>query len=171
MDRDREVLLLNACEQVLKIIPWTKAVKLLMSGKATHPINYNKFYEIRTTGGVYNLPAAIVLLRFYELPCAVVNPTRANIFKRDNYTCQYCGLQSKKMMTIDHVHPRSKGGDSSWTNLTTACRECNSKKGNKTLKECNMSLMQKPKKPTYYAFCVKGLDSKGRLLWEKWINV
>lgn len=171
MVRDREVLLLNACEQVLKIIPWTKAVKLLMTGKATQPTNYNKFYEIRTTGGVYKLPAAIVLLRFYEVPCAVVNPTRANIFRRDNYTCQYCGLHSKKMMTIDHVHPRSKGGDSSWTNLTTACRECNSKKGNKTLKECNMVIRERPKKPTYYAFYIKGIDKNGKLLWEKWINV
>jgi len=173
MDRDREVLLLNACEQVLKIIPWTKAVKLLMSGKATHPINYNKFYEIRTTGGVYKLPAAIVLLRFYELPCAVVNPTRANIFKRDNYTCQYCGLKTKnqKNLTIDHVHPKCKGGDNGWTNLVTACRECNSKKGNSLLKECEFELIKKPKKPKYYALHLTGLDEKGKKLWSRWINV
>ncbi len=173
MVRDREVLLLNACEQVLKIIPWPKAVKLLMSGKATKPTNYTKFYEIRTTSGVFELPAAIVLVRFYHLPTAIINPTRDNVFRRDNNTCQYCGLhmKNKKMLTIDHVHPRSKGGDSSWTNLTTACKECNSKKSNKTLKECGMVLKEKPKKPLYYAFHLKGLDENGKKIWEKWIHI
>ena len=75
------------------------------------------------------------------------------------------------MLTIDHVHPRSKGGDSTWTNLTTACRECNSKKGNKTLKECNMILKQKPKKPKYYAFHLTGLDLDGKKIWERWIKI
>lgn len=173
MVRDREVLLLNACEQVLKVISWTKAVKLLMSGKATRPLNYDKVYEIRTKSGVFELPAAIVLVRFYELPNAIVNPTRTNIFKRDNNTCQYCGFKSRsiKNLTIDHVHPKCKGGDNGWTNLVTACRECNSKKGNMLLKECDMKLQTKPYKPRYYALYLTGLDEEGRKLWSQWINI
>ena len=89
----REVLLLNSCEQVLKIISWKKAVKLLLSGKATKPHTpYKKTHTIRTVTGKVEIPAAIVLLRFHELPELDVRPTRRNIFKRDNHTCQYCGL-------------------------------------------------------------------------------
>ena len=171
---DREVLLLNSCEQVLKIISWKKAVKLLLTGKAIKPLTpYKKTYRIKTAKGNLKIPAAIVLLRFYELPDIELKPTRRNILKRDNYTCQYCGLKTKnqKNLTIDHVHPKCKGGDNGWTNLVTACRECNSKKGNSLLKECDFELIKKPKKPKYYALHLTGLDEKGKKLWSRWINV
>jgi hypothetical protein len=171
---DREVLLLNSCEQVLKIISWKKAVKLLLTGKAIKPLTpYKKTYRIKTAKGNLKIPAAIVLLRFYELPDIELKPTRRNILKRDNYTCQYCGLKTKnqKNLTIDHVHPKCKGGDNGWTNLVTACRECNSKKGNSLLKECEFELIKKPKKPKYYALHLTGLDEKGKKLWSRWINV
>jgi len=171
---DREVLLLNSCEQVLKIISWKKAVKLLLTGKAIKPLTpYKKTYKIKTAKGNLKIPAAIVLLRFYELPDIELKPTRRNILKRDNYTCQYCGLKTKnqKNLTIDHVHPKCKGGDNGWTNLVTACRECNSKKGNSLLRECEFKLIKKPKKPKYYALHLTGLDERGKKLWSRWINV
>lgn len=170
----RDVLLLNSSEEVIKIIDWKKAIQLLFSGKAIKPINYDKNYKVRTVGGEYELPAAIVLVHYVQLPYGVSpRPTRRNIFKRDNWTCQYCGKKTKNLnnLTIDHVHPRSKGGDSSWTNLTTACRECNTKKGNKTLKECKMCPTNKPKKPKYYALHLTGLDENGRKMWERWIEI
>jgi len=72
-------------------------------------------------------------------------PSRHLIYKRDNYQCQYCG--SKKDLTIDHVSPRCKGGDDTWTNLVTACSSCNVKKGSKTLKEAGLVLNNTPKAP------------------------
>jgi|TARA_Y100001937_G_scaffold29865_1_gene43045 5-methylcytosine-specific restriction endonuclease McrA len=72
-------------------------------------------------------------------------PSRHLIYKRDNYECQYCG--SKKDLTIDHVTPRSKGGDDTWTNLVTACSSCNVKKGSKTLKEAGLVLKSTPRAP------------------------
>ena len=171
---DREVLLLDSCERILKIIPLKKAVKLLLSGKAIKPLTkYNETYVIRTPKGNYNIPAAIVLLRFVELPEVELRPTRRNIFRRDENTCQYCGLKTKnsKNLTIDHVHPRCLGGDDSWTNLVTACRQCNSKKGNKLLKEFGCELLRKPKKPKNYALHLTGLDEDGRKLWSRWINL
>lgn len=170
----REVLLLNSCEQVLKIISWKKAVKLLLSGKATKPHTpYKKTHSIGTVNGKVEIPAAIVLIRFHELPELDVRPTRRNIFKRDNHTCQYCGFHTKnvKNLTIDHVHPRCKGGDNGWTNLVTACFECNNKKGNKLVKECDLNLRCKPTKPKYYALHLTGLDENGKKLWSQWINL
>jgi 5-methylcytosine-specific restriction endonuclease McrA len=55
-----------------------------------------------------------------------ISPSRSMIYKRDNNTCQYCGARSK--LTIDHIVPRSRGGDDSWENLVVACSSCNTKK-------------------------------------------
>ena len=81
----RDVLLLNSSEEVLQVINWRKAVKLLESGKARRPFDYNKTYTIRTVTGKYELPAAIVLVRYVYVPHLEDSstPTRNNIFKRD----------------------------------------------------------------------------------------
>ena len=63
----------------------------------------------------------IRLLNYVRLPLSKImsiTPSRAMIYKRDHNTCQYCGSKSK--LTIDHVIPRSKGGDNSWENLVVA---------------------------------------------------
>ena len=168
----RDVLLLNQSEEVLQIISWKRAVRLLQSGRATKPYKYNKSYQIRTVKGVYDLPAAIVLLDYVLLPSDNFKPTRRNVFKRDKWTCQYCGFHSKDPanLTVDHVHPRCKGGDSSWTNLVTACPTCNQKKSNHSLRECGMTLDQKPKKPNFYAMRLVGLDDTGKEMWSRWIK-
>jgi 5-methylcytosine-specific restriction endonuclease McrA len=72
-------------------------------------------------------------------------PTRNMIYKRDGYSCQYCG--STRNLTIDHVIPRSKGGQDTWENLVACCDKCNVSKGNKYLHETNMKLRSKPKAP------------------------
>jgi hypothetical protein len=72
-------------------------------------------------------------------------PTRALIYKRDDHECQYCG--SKKDLTIDHVIPRSRGGQDTWENLVACCTKCNLKKGNHFLSETNMILKKNPEAP------------------------
>jgi 5-methylcytosine-specific restriction endonuclease McrA len=72
-------------------------------------------------------------------------PTRNLVMKRDNYTCAYCG--AKEGLTIDHIHPTSRGGQNTWDNLVTACNHCNSKKGNRTPTEAGMILKFIPKTP------------------------
>ena len=168
----RNVLLLNESEEILKVINWKRAVRLLESGRAKKPYAYNKNYVIKLTNGEYELPAAIILVRYVNIPWYDnSSPTRKKIFKRDNWTCQYCGLCSKdpKKLTVDHIFPKSRGGGWQWTNLTTACQKCNSKKGNMTLKESNMKLHNRPKKPSMRGIHIIGMDEDGRKLWDRWI--
>ena len=169
----REVLLLNSSEEVLQVIDWKKAIKLLSKGKAKKPFNYNNTYSVKTTNGEYEVPTAIILVRYVYLPFENTTPTRRNIFKRDNWTCQYCGVRRKnsKLLTIDHVYPRSKGGGTQWTNLVTACPTCNGKKSNKLLRECGMKLINKPTKPKKLALQLVGLDSSGKELWNRWVDL
>jgi hypothetical protein len=168
----RDVLLLNESEEIIKIIDWKKAVVLLESGKAKKPFAYDRTYRIKLVSGEYKLPAAIVLIKYVNIPWnSHSKPTRKKIFKRDNWTCQYCGRKSKdkNKLTVDHVHPRSMGGGWQWTNLTTACRSCNEKKGHKLLKVCGMKLANKPKKPTLRGIQAIGMDKNGTELWSRWI--
>lgn len=105
---------------------------------------------LRTVSTSYPMPAVIRLFNYIHLPYRGVVLTRQNIFKRDRFSCQYCG--SGKNLTLDHIIPRSKGGNSSWINLVTACRRCNTTKGDRTPEEAGLLLKIKPYKPTYLMF-------------------
>jgi DNA-directed RNA polymerase subunit RPC12/RpoP len=97
------------------------------------------------------------------MPYKGVILSRQNIFRRDHNVCQYCG--SKDDLTLDHVMPKSRGGRTTWDNLTTACRRCNSKKGDLTPEEANMPLRSKPFKPSFIMF----LRDLGGSLESSWI--
>ena len=170
--RDRQVLLLNSSEEVLRIVDWQKAVVLLMNGKASAPFVKTKQYEIKCIDGVYNLPKVLMLSHYVNIPYKENLPSRRNIFTRDKWTCQYCnkGSKDRTKLTIDHVMPRSRGGDSSWTNLVAACERCNSIKGNKTPKECGMKLKNKPKKPTAFEMHISRLSGNILDEWNHWLT-
>ncbi len=171
--QERSVLLLNSSEEVLGVISWKKAITLLTSGKATKPYQYNHYYEIKCVDSVYKLPKAIILYRFVRVPYNDSQPSRKSIFKRDKWTCQYCGYKSKdpKKLTVDHVHPKSKGGPWSWTNLVTACSGCNIHKGSKTLSECKIKLKNKPKRPSKLMLEILAIDGNERVIWNRWIEI
>lgn len=169
---DRNVLLLNASEEVISVIEWFKAIQLLFTGKATKPFNYEKYHEIKTTSGVYQLPTAIVLVEYVHIPYKNWPVSRKNIIKRDRHTCQYCGKHlGKNEYTVDHVIPRSKGGKNTWENLVTSCRKCNSKKANKSLKETNMCLLKEPKPPSKDFIYVVGINNNTNQSWSRWIEI
>lgn len=105
---------------------------------------------LRSVTCTYPMPSIIRLNKYAKVPYKGVVLSRQNIFKRDGYTCQYCG--SCRNLTLDHVVPRSRGGNSTWKNLVTACKNCNSKKGSMTPKEAGMPLQERPFKPTFLMF-------------------
>ena len=107
------------------------------------------------------IPRVIVLMLYDRLPQRQVSFSRKNIFERDNYTCQYCGKQppsksrairwmEKNQMNLDHILPRSRGGKTTWSNIVASCFTCNSKKGNKTLKELGWKLKRRPVTPKWH---------------------
>lgn len=157
MMRNRPVLILNADYRPLSWYPlsvctWQDAIKAMVLGRVDVLESYDEFIHSPTTK--FAIPCVIVLKRFITPP---VHPpfTRRNLLLRDMYICQYCGQQSYlqdqkkgKTLTLDHVHPKSRGGPKSWENIVASCAPCNVKKANRTPKEAGMALKYKPYQPT-----------------------
>ena len=167
----RDVLLLNASEEVISVIDWQKAINLLFSGKATKPYNYSHSYSIKTSSGIFELPAAIMLVNYVRIPFRKVGLTKKNIIKRDDGICQYCACKlNSKNSTVDHVLPKSRGGINSWTNLVASCHPCNLRKGNRTPSEANMKLLRQPQAPGKDVVHIVLLDQHKNKLWERWLD-
>jgi 5-methylcytosine-specific restriction endonuclease McrA len=142
------------------------------------------------------VPEVIVLTDYDRLPSNAVTFSRRNIFKRDRYTCQYCGRQgrfvgvdrrvdeggrgsrlgrlSSEDLTIDHVVPRSQGGTSTWDNCVLACIDCNARKADRTPEQARMPLRRKPVRPHWrplYASHGHRIDSWSRFVSEAYWTV
>ena len=149
----KQVLLLNFDQSPINIITVKKAYKLIAKNKVYADFDSEEFHEVKLVKETIKIPKILVLKYYIKLPHKKVAPSRKNIFHRDAYCCQYCGLDlCDKTATVDHVVPRSKGGSSTWTNLVTSCKDCNLYKSNRTPKEAKMELKNKPKEPKYGFF-------------------
>ena len=103
---------------------------------------------VRTSSTQIQLPRVIRLLQYEKIPRHAVKFNRRNIFARDNNQCQYCGRKYPTTeLSLDHITPRSQGGQSTWENIVCACVSCNVRKGGRTPKQAHMSLIRKPEKP------------------------
>jgi len=129
----------------------------------------NEYEAIRTVDIWYKIPEIIRLTSYDRFPRQTVIFSRANIFKRDGYECQYCGIKpGSEELSIDHVIPKSKGGKTTWENCVLCCISCNSIKGNRELYEVRsgkfshgMVLAKKPIKPRLK-------DLKMSVYYESW---
>ncbi len=142
------VLVLNANYEPINVCSTRRAIVLILTGKATLVLNGRG--EIRTVSWSFPRPSVIRLAHMVPLPRQPVKLSRREIFRRDNYTCQYCGRRGVRL-TIDHVIPKRLGGTVSWENLVTACAECNHRKGGRPLSQTGMRLLRQPKAPTMSA--------------------
>jgi 5-methylcytosine-specific restriction endonuclease McrA len=128
-----------------------RAIALVVTGQAeVLEFSSTQQWEVRSPSIILQITEHIRLTggtpeRRWKIPPV----SRREVFRRDNYTCQYCG--STKRLTLDHVIPRSKNGQHSWDNVVTACEQCNSKKGDRLLHETGMALKSKPKAPIHPA--------------------
>jgi 5-methylcytosine-specific restriction endonuclease McrA len=141
-------LLLNSTFEPLKVVTWKKAILMVMLEKVEVVEEYERV--IRGVSFALRLPAVIRLNRFIKRGTPIVKFSRQNLYVRDKGKCQYCGTDFEyKELTYDHVIPRSKGGQTEWTNVVTCCMACNLKKGGRTPEEAGMSLIRKPKAPIW----------------------
>jgi 5-methylcytosine-specific restriction endonuclease McrA len=141
---------LNKSYFPIAIISAKKAIILIYLNKAEVVENETDKF-VTTISQLFPVPSIIRLLYFSNLPTRNIELSKKNIMRRDGMRCQYCG-KTHKILTIDHILPKSRGGTDEWENLVTSCIECNNKKGNKTPEEAGMVLLSKPKKPNSILF-------------------
>ena len=167
---DHPVLVLNRLWQPIHTCSVRRALKLVCIGHAqvvqtdgeacyqTH--DFGSWIEhsaqsvaeelIHTVRLAMRIPKIIVLALYDRLPRKEVKFTRHNVFLRDKFTCQYCGvLFAEGELNLDHVTPRDRGGKTAWENIVTSCIGCNTRKANKLPDEANMQLMRKPATPRW----------------------
>lgn len=143
---------MNSTYEPLQFTSARRAMVLLLMGKA-EALEFDGFH-FRTCTASYRLPTVIKLRRFINRPYRTqVSFSKKNVLRRDSHTCQYCGGTGREM-TIDHVIPRCRQGESTWENVVAACRECNLKKGNRPLNLAGMRLLRPPRKPKNLLFSI-----------------
>lgn len=157
-NRNNRCLLLNSDYSPLSIISWKKALiwSFRCEDNPKYGIEIIDFFKNDYINGVnkkYPIPAVARTKKFFRINHSSITFSRKNIYIRDNYTCQYCNnMYDFKSLTYDHVVPKSKWKDqnsspTNWTNIVTACINCNRKKGNRTPTQANMPLIKFPSKP------------------------
>ena len=161
------VLVLNANFEPLNVCDTRRAINLLLTGKAEMLANGRGY--IHTPRLSYPRPSVIKLEHMVRRPRPRVKLTKREVFRRDNYTCQYCGRRTTHL-TIDHVIPRHRGGQHSWENLVAACPACNRRKGGRTLTEAGMTLRRRPVEPAPTAAFLFGRHLDDNADWRKFIE-
>ena len=141
-------LVLNATYEPLSVVTERRAVVLVLYGRAD--VVHGSGRTIRSARSELELPSVIRLRNYVRAPqrrsCAI---TRRGVFARDGNRCQYCGARAEN---IDHIQPRSRGGQHVWENVVAACRACNTRKRDRLLSENRMRLMTVPKPPGRFAW-------------------
>ena len=177
---ERPTLVLNRNWQPINIATVARAFIMLWneSARVVDPESYqlydwNDWAAMQPTEGEpfvqavrsrFRVPEVITLNEYDRLPTAAVTFSRRNVFKRDRFTCQYCGTQpGGGELTIDHVVPRAQGGVSSWTNCVLACLTCNKVKADRTPEQAKMRLRKEPVRPAW-----KPVYSDHALRCESW---
>jgi 5-methylcytosine-specific restriction endonuclease McrA len=128
--------------------------------------------SIGTPGGRMRIPRVIVLLSFDRVPKRHVRFSRINIFSRDDFTCQYCGVQPHRSeLNLDHVVPRALGGRSTWENVVCSCVECNRRKGGRTPEQAGLRLKRVPARPRWTPLMNLMLSSVRYREWRPFLNV
>jgi 5-methylcytosine-specific restriction endonuclease McrA len=160
------VLVLNANFEPVNVCNMHRAVGMMVVEKAALVLNGRG--EIKTAVSSYPKPSVIRLQKMVHRPRLKTRLTRKEVFRRDNFICQYCGSSGKEL-TIDHVVPRHMGGEHIWNNVVTACSLCNHRKGGRTLEQSGMRLMHSPKEPPSSAFYIFGRHIAENQEWEPFL--
>lgn len=164
-----QILVLNRLWQAVNVCSVERGIALLFSGHAfvvheqegtfatysfdewtSQAVSDQEAPVIRTVSRRIPFPRILILRVFDRVPRVEVKFSRQNVFARDNDTCQYCNQRlDRKRLNLDHVVPRQQGGPTNWTNVVCSCRECNSRKANRTPEQAGMRLHRPPARPRW----------------------
>lgn len=161
-------LVLNADYRPLSYFPlslwsWQTALKAVFLDRVNIVCEYDR--AVRSPSTEMMLPS-VISLKKYVKPSRHPAFTRFNLFLRDKFACQYCGVGDD--LTFDHVVPRAYGGRTTWQNVITACAPCNLKKGGRTPQEAHMPPMVSPFRPTTHQLIEHGRSFPPNYLHESW---
>lgn len=164
-----DTLVLSTAYQPMRYVDWKEAFCLWFSGR----VEVVSFYEdrvITTVSETFNIPSIVrfvkgVIKKSRQSKAAKFN--RMNVLLRDNNECQYCRVKlERKNFTFDHVVPVSQGGKTNWKNIVSCCKDCNQKKGNKTVKQAGLKLYKEPYVPDSFEILNKA--NSNRQWPEEW---
>ena len=163
------VLVLNASYEPINICAARRALVLVLKGVASsEEVSPNFLHSARHRLPV---PSVIRLLEYRRIPHQTRALSRKNILMRDRYTCQYCQRTAPSSeLTLDHVVPRSRAGETTWENLVACCYRCNNQKGSRTPEEAGMKLARLPRPFSLHTSRhLMRLLAKGEDQWRKYL--
>ena len=165
----RPVLVLNASYEPINICAARRALVLVLKGVAS--AEEETMIAVHSARAHVLLPSVIRLLEYRRIPRQTRALSRKNILMRDRYTCQYCHrVLASADLTLDHVVPRSRSGESAWENLVACCHGCNNRKGSRTPEEAGMKLARQPKPFSLHTSRhLMRMLGKGEAQWRKYL--
>jgi len=166
----QRVLVLNASYEPLQLVSTRRAIVLLLQEKAE--VIEATEQRLRAQSLFLDIPLVIRLVRYIKIPRRLRLPcSRRGVLTRDRETCQYCGVQpGRTQLTVDHVLPRSRNGQTTWENIVCSCIPCNTRKGNRLPHEAGMRLLKKPTRPKWRPFLHITFDAKVHDSWRHFID-
>jgi 5-methylcytosine-specific restriction endonuclease McrA len=161
------VLVLNATFEPINVCTVRRAAVLVLKEKAEVVEHGDE--RLRSERLALDRPVVIRLVTYVRIPRDVHRRkiTRKAVLARDSWTCQYCGSQ-RPGLTVDHVIPRSRGGESVWENIVAACTTCNRKKGNRLPREVRMHPRHSPRPPGPHVF-IRIAAPRVPSTWEQYL--
>lgn len=165
-----DTLVLNADGQPVSMLPpstvqWKEAITYLWLDKV-HVLEWYDDWVVSSASWETKVPA-VMMLKEMQRRKRMPRFSRYNLYLRDMFTCQYCTIQlTQKELTLDHVLPISKGGNTSWENIVASCGPCNGRKGNSTL----MKPKRMPYRPDYYELANKRKQLQFEIRHPSWTN-
>jgi 5-methylcytosine-specific restriction endonuclease McrA len=163
------VLVLNASYEPINICGARRALVLVLKGIARTEEEHGLTMHAQRT--LIAMPSVIRLLEYRRIPHQTRALSRKNILMRDRYTCQYCHrTMPSGELTLDHVIPRSRAGESAWENLVACCHLCNNRKGSRTPEEAGMKLARQPRPFSLHTSRhLMRMLGKGDAQWRKYL--
>lgn len=168
MNFKKKCLELNSGYMPSKIIDSDRAFILYLKGNAEIVHEHDEFFNLVKPEHKIKRPSVIRVKKYFtDNKFVNVKYSRENVFKRDGYTCVYCNKRDRNDCTVDHVLPRSKGGEDSFENCVTSCTRCNREKDDLTIKEWGRE-HPNPKRP-HYLMLISNIEENIPDDWKKYL--